>query len=62
MAQRFIMSNPPRFPIALSYGESFPSFLRTQCRVASPAAMREMIENTLRLSGRLDILVNNAGI
>ena len=30
--------------------------------MSKPAAIREMIENTLRLSGRLDILVNNAGI
>ena len=30
--------------------------------MSQPAAIREMIENTLRSSGRLDILVNNAGI
>jgi 3-hydroxybutyrate dehydrogenase len=30
--------------------------------MSKPAAIREMIENTLRSSGRLDILVNNAGI
>ena len=30
--------------------------------MSKPAAIREMVENTLRLSGRLDILVNNAGI
>jgi hypothetical protein len=44
MAQRFIMSNPPRFPIALSYGESFPSFLRTQCRVASIEYVADIAE------------------
>ena len=30
--------------------------------MSKPAAIREMIEKTLRRSGRLDILVNNAGI
>ena len=30
--------------------------------MSKPAAIREMIENTLKSSGRLDILVNNAGI
>ena len=30
--------------------------------MSKPEAIREMIENTLRLSGRRDILVNNAGI
>src|SRR5262249_24301730 len=30
--------------------------------MSNPAAICEMIENTLRLSGQLDILVNNAGI
>src|SRR6516162_10534996 len=30
--------------------------------MSKPAAIREMIENTLRLSDRRDILVNNAGI
>jgi 3-hydroxybutyrate dehydrogenase len=30
--------------------------------MSKPEAIREMIENTLRLSGRLDVLVNNAGI
>jgi 3-hydroxybutyrate dehydrogenase len=30
--------------------------------MSNPAAIREMIENTLKSSGRLDILVNNAGI
>jgi 3-hydroxybutyrate dehydrogenase len=30
--------------------------------MSKPAAIREMIENTLQTSGRLDILVNNAGI
>jgi len=44
MAQLFIMSNPPRFPIALSYGESFPSFLRTHCRVASIEYVADIAE------------------
>src|SRR3954468_17067473 len=30
--------------------------------MSKPAAIRELIENTLKSSGRLDILVNNAGI
>src|SRR6266576_6496615 len=30
--------------------------------MSKPAAIREMIENTLKSSGRLDILVSNAGI
>jgi len=30
--------------------------------MSKPAAIREMVENTLQSSGRLDILVNNAGI
>jgi 3-hydroxybutyrate dehydrogenase len=30
--------------------------------MSKPAAIREMIENILKSSGRLDILVNNAGI
>jgi 3-hydroxybutyrate dehydrogenase len=30
--------------------------------MSKPAAIREMIEQTLQMSGRLDILVNNAGI
>jgi len=30
--------------------------------MSKPAAIREMIENTLKSSGRLDILINNAGI
>ena len=30
--------------------------------MSKPAAIRDMIEKTLQLSGRLDILVNNAGI
>ena len=30
--------------------------------MSKPAAIREMIENTVKSSGRLDILVNNAGI
>jgi 3-hydroxybutyrate dehydrogenase len=30
--------------------------------MSKPAAIRQMIENTLQASGRLDILVNNAGI
>ena len=30
--------------------------------MSKPAAIREMIEKTLRASGRLDILVNNAGV
>ena len=30
--------------------------------MSKPAAIREMVENTLKSSGRLDILVNNAGI
>src|SRR5262245_18982876 len=30
--------------------------------MSKPAAIREMIENTLQSCGRLDILVNNAGI
>ena len=30
--------------------------------MSKPAAIQEMIENTLKSSGRLDILVNNAGI
>ena len=30
--------------------------------MSKPASIREMIDTTLRMSGRLDILVNNAGI
>jgi 3-hydroxybutyrate dehydrogenase len=30
--------------------------------MSKPAGIREMIEQTLQMSGRLDILVNNAGI
>ena len=30
--------------------------------MSKPAAIREMIDNTLKSSGRLDVLVNNAGI
>jgi 3-hydroxybutyrate dehydrogenase len=30
--------------------------------MSKPAAIREMIEQTLQMSGRLDILINNAGI
>jgi hypothetical protein len=44
MAQRFIMSKPPRFPIALTYGESFPSFLRTQGRLASIEYVADIAE------------------
>src|SRR5438552_1900941 len=34
----------------------------TPADMSKPAAIREMIENTLKSSGRLDILINNAGI
>ena len=44
MAQRFIMCEPPRFPIALSYGESFPSFLRSQTHLASMEYVSDIAE------------------
>ena len=49
-AQAKIASN---FKVRVSYSPA---------DMSKPAAIREMIENTLRSSGRLDVLVNNAGI
>ena len=44
MAQRFIMCEPPRFPIALSYSESFPSFLRSQTHLTSMQYVSDIAE------------------
>jgi hypothetical protein len=44
MAQRFVLSEPPRLPIPLSYGESFPRFLRSQDRLASLEYVADIAE------------------
>jgi hypothetical protein len=44
MAQRFVLSEPPRLPIQLSYGESFPRFLRSQDRLASTEYVADIAE------------------
>jgi hypothetical protein len=44
MAQRFVLSEPPRLPIPLTYGESFPRFLRSQDRLASMEYVADIAE------------------